>query len=153
MAEEILAYRLGPSSSFSPQEVFEYHFEHLKKYKQLLFTTKTDIKTPTSCKEIMFVNQDKNQCFKAFINGSGRFQANNDNLQAVKGYNVPKQFKDSLNEDIEKGYRWFALSAENVSIEPFSKGKYCLSRIDLIDSLGENQTPHRYVLPAVTSNK
>ncbi|MEW4354617.1 hypothetical protein AB1I63_06995 [Streptococcus pneumoniae] len=150
MTEEILLFRFGKSdeNKIDSQEVFEHHFNHLKKHKKLLFTTDSRIKIPTHCEEIIFVNHDKNQCFKAFIDGSGKFA----DSTPTEGYDVPSELKHLLQQEVKDGYGWFAVSAENISIESLSKGQYRLARIEVIDSLGENQTPHRYVLPFTNDN-
>lgn len=145
--EERLIYRFGDSNGLEGQEVFESHFQHLKEHQTLLFTTSSRISLDKKeGMEIIFLNKKKSASFKGIIAECGQFKGENP-LPPV-GFDVPKEFSGILNQEREDGFRWFAIKVNGTVVkEPFGKKKYRLSRIDAIESLGENETPFRYVLP------
>ena len=147
MSEEIIVYRFGDYDIIPSKQVMEYHFEHLDKNKTMLFTTSSIMSANNQeGRTIIFTDKDKNKCFKAKIIDSGQFDKQMPNLDE---FMVPEEFEDVLGSEIQSGYKWFALKSgeEIVSYEDFGKGLYRLSRTDVYDSLGENQTPFRYVIP------
>lgn len=147
MSEEIIVYRFGNSEEYTSHQVMECHFRHLKENGTLLFTTSSTVSaTNQKGRRILFTDREKSSSFQAIIVDSGQFGRKSPTDTAFK---VPKEFEIKLKSEIESEYKWFALQADRgtLSYEKFEKGMYRLSRTDVHDSLGENQTPFRYAVP------
>lgn len=146
MAEEIIVYRFGDVEGYESSEVMKSHFNHLKEHGTLLFTTSSTVSANNQeGRTIIFTDRDKSKSFQATIVDSGQFGKKLPN----DSFKVPKKFENLLESERKDEYKWFAIQADRESLvyEEFGKGKYRLARTDAYDSLGENQTPFRYVVP------